>query len=63
MAESGAEFDQPLAWAVLGSQYHDLPGRDYVAVADRLLAAGAAVEPRFAEVAQGPLAEWVEDRV
>jgi hypothetical protein len=63
LAESGAEFDQPLAWAVLGSQYHDLPGRDYVAVADRLLAAGAAVEPRFAEVAQGPLAEWVEDRV
>jgi len=63
LARSGAEFDQPLAWAVLGSQYHDMPGRDYVAVADRLLAAGAEVEPRFAEVAQGPLADWVEDRV
>jgi ankyrin repeat protein len=52
---SGAEFATPLAWAVLGSQAHGLPGRDYVAVAEQLLAAGAEAEPRFAEVAQGPL--------
>jgi hypothetical protein len=31
------------------------PGRDYVAVAEQLIAAGAKVEPRLAEVAQGPL--------
>ncbi len=56
VAPSGAEFDTPVAWAVLGSQYHASPGRDYVAVVQRLLAAGAQLEPRFAEVAEGPLA-------
>ena len=40
-----------------------LAGRDYVAVADHLVAAGARVEPHFAEVAEGPLAEWLEDWV
>jgi ankyrin repeat protein len=59
LAPSGAEFDTPLAWAVLGSQYHRVPGRDYVAVAERLLAAGAQLEPRFADVADGPLSGWV----
>jgi ankyrin repeat protein len=63
VASSGAEFDTPLAWAVLGSQYHALPGRDYAGVAERLLAAGAELEPRFADVAEGPLAEWLEDRL
>jgi ankyrin repeat protein len=56
VAPSGAEFDTPLAWAALGSQYWREPGRDYVAVADLLLAAGAELEPRFAEAAEGPLA-------
>jgi ankyrin repeat protein len=56
-ARSGAEFDAPLAWAALGSQAWREPGRDYVAVAELLLAAGAELEPRFAEVAEGPLAE------
>lgn len=54
-ARSDADFSTPLAWAVLGSQYHGVPGRDHVAVAKQLLAAGAEAEPRFAEVAQGPL--------
>ena len=57
VAPSGAEFDTPLAWAALGSQAWREPGRDYVAVADLLLAAGAELEPRFTEVAEGPLAE------
>jgi ankyrin repeat protein len=57
-ARSGAAFDTPLAWAALGSYAYELPGRDYVAVAERLVAAGAEIEPRFAEVAAGPLAEW-----
>jgi len=57
-ARSGAEFDTPLAWAALGSRAHELPGRDYVAVAEHLVAAGAETEPRFADVASGPLADW-----
>ena len=62
VAPSGAEFDTPIAWAALGSEYHALPGRDYVAVVERLLAAGAELEPRFADVAAGALADWLEDR-
>jgi ankyrin repeat protein len=62
LAPSGANFDTPVAWAVLGSQWHALPGRDYVAVVDRLLAAGAQLEPRYAEVAEGPLADWFAAR-
>jgi hypothetical protein len=61
MAQSGAKDGLPLAWTVLGSQYHRLPGRDYIGVAEQLLAAGAIVEPRFIEYAHGPLAEWLED--
>ena len=56
VARSGAEFDTPLAWAALGSQAWRERGRDYVAVAELLLEAGAELEPRFAEVAEGPLA-------
>ena len=59
VARSGAPFDTPLAWAALGSQNHRAPGRDYVAVAERLVATGAQLEPRFADVAEGPLAGWV----
>jgi ankyrin repeat protein len=62
VAPSGAEFDTPIAWAALGSQWHRTAGRDYVAVVERLLAAGAQLEPRFAEVAEGPLAAWLAER-
>jgi ankyrin repeat protein len=61
-ARSTAEFDTPLAWAALASQYHELPGRDYVAVVELLAAAGNPIEPRFVEVAGGPLLEWLEER-
>jgi ankyrin repeat protein len=61
VARSGAEFDTPLAWAALGSRAWREPGRDYVAVAELLLAAGAELEPRFAEVAEGPLATFVDE--
>lgn len=57
VAESGAEFSTPLAWCYLGSQYWDIPERDYVAVARLLLDAGASYEDRFEEVAAGPLAD------
>jgi ankyrin repeat protein len=60
VADSNAEFSKPLAWCALGSQAHRAPGRDYVGVAERLLAAGGELEPRFLEVAQGPLYEWLE---
>jgi ankyrin repeat protein len=63
VARSGAEYDTPIAWTALASQYHGLPGRDYVAVAERLVAAGAELEPRFVEVAEGPLADWLEERL
>jgi len=63
MAPSGAKEGFPLAWTVLGSQDHRLPGRDYVGVAEQLVAAGAIVEPRFIEYAHGPLAGWLEDHI
>jgi ankyrin repeat protein len=59
---SGADFGTPIAWAMLGSQWHRAAGRDYVGVVETLLAAGAQLEERFAEVAEGPLAEWLEER-
>jgi ankyrin repeat protein len=62
-ARSGAEFDTPAAWAALGSQAWRAPARDYVAVAELLVAAGAELETRFVDVAEGPLAEWLEARI
>jgi hypothetical protein len=35
-------------------------GRDYVAVVEDLVAAGAELKQRFAEVAHGPLADWLD---
>jgi len=63
IARSGAKFDTPVAWCALGSQWYRAAGRDYVAVADQLLAAGAELEPRFVEVAEGPLADWLDERI
>jgi len=50
VSHSGTEYDTPVAWAALGSQHHALPGRDYVAVVEALVAAGAELEERFAAV-------------
>jgi ankyrin repeat protein len=61
-AGSPAEFVTPAAWAALGSQYYELPGRDYVGVLEQLVAAGAQLEPRYAEVAHGPLEDWLADQ-
>jgi hypothetical protein len=61
IARSGAEFDTPLAWAALASQWGE--GRDFVAVAELLTAAGAELEPRFLDVAEGPLHDWLEERL
>jgi Ankyrin repeats (3 copies) len=62
-AKSGAEFDTPIAWTALGSQWYRAPGRDYVAVAEQLLAAGAELEPRLVVVGEWPLADWLEERI
>jgi ankyrin repeat protein len=62
VARSGADYDTPLAWAALGSEHHASPGRDYVAVAEQFLAAGARLESRFTEVAEGPLWRWLQER-
>jgi ankyrin repeat protein len=59
-ARAATDFDTPLGWAVHGSRYG--PPGDHVAVAERLVDAGAQVEPRLAGVAGGPLAEWLERR-
>jgi ankyrin repeat protein len=61
VARSGAEFDTPLAWAALASQWGE--GRDLVAVAEALVAAGAELEPRLIDVAEGPLHDWLEERL
>jgi ankyrin repeat protein len=58
-----AQFATPLAVAALGSQSHRVPGRDYVAVAEQLVAAGNEIEPRFLDVAEGPLYDWLEERL
>jgi ankyrin repeat protein len=57
---ASAGFDSPLGWAALASRYHELPGRDYVAVAELLVAAGNRPEARFLDVAEGPLYAWLE---
>jgi ankyrin repeat protein len=57
------DFETPLGWAVVGSRHHRLPGRDYVAVAELLSAAGSALEPRFVDAAEGPLSEWLSSRL
>jgi hypothetical protein len=63
LARSGAEYDTPIAWAALGSQWYRIEGRDYVGVVQLLLAHGAELEDRFVEVAQGPLADWLDERL
>jgi ankyrin repeat protein len=63
LARSGAEFDTPVAWAALGSQWHSIEGRDYVSVVELLMEHGAELEQRFSEVAAGPLADWLDERL
>jgi ankyrin repeat protein len=63
VAPSGLAFDTPLAWAFLDSDSWREAGRDFVRVAELLVAAGAEFEEGFVEVAEGPLAEWLEARI
>ena len=59
----GGGFPTPLGWAAAGSTYHELPGRDYVAVAELLVAAGDRPTAELADAAEGPLHEWLAERV
>ncbi len=59
-APSPAHFERPLDWAVHASQYHGLSDRDFVGVAERLVAAGAPAVAKYPEAAEGPLAEWLQ---
>jgi ankyrin repeat protein len=60
---SGEEYNPLVVWAALGSQYHTLPARDYVAVVEQLVAAGAVLEEDLQDVSEGPLADWLEDHL
>jgi hypothetical protein len=59
LLEHGAE-PIGLDWAVHGSVHG---GGDYVGVAEQLVAAGAVIEPRHVQEADGPLAEWLAARL
>lgn len=59
---SRADFDTPLAWAVWASTHPAFTDRDFVAVAEQLVEAGAKIEPRFLDEAAGPLREWLQLR-
>jgi ankyrin repeat protein len=59
----GAEPGVALGWAAHGSRNHRAPGRDYVAIAELLVAAGSPVEPGLLDDAEGPLYAWLEERL
>jgi ankyrin repeat protein len=62
-ALSGEQFATPLGWAALASSDHELPGGDYVAVAEALTAAGDRVEAGMLGVSEDPLYAWLEERL
>jgi ankyrin repeat protein len=61
--QASADHGTPLAWAAHGSDAHELPGRDYVPAAERLTEAGNPVEASFLDFAEGPLYDWLAERV
>jgi ankyrin repeat protein len=62
LLDRGADPRGVLGWAAHGSQYHESPGRDYVAIAELLVAAGDTPTAEHAETAGGPLHEWLGER-
>jgi ankyrin repeat protein len=61
--ESRDNRETPLAWAVWASSHPHFGSRDYVAVAEALVEAGAKIDPKFVDAAAGPLREWLQLRV
>ncbi len=62
-ARAESELATPLGWTAHGSEFHELPDRDFVGVAEALVEAGNPLEPRLLEVAQGPLYDWLAERL
>lgn len=62
-AASQGDPDTPLAWTVWASAHPPLARRDYVSVAEVLVAGGAELDPQYLEGAAGPLLEWLQLRV
>lgn len=62
LLDRGADPASTLDWAAAGSVYHALPGRDYVAVAELLVAAGQTPTADHADAADGPLHAWLTER-
>jgi len=58
-----AEPGAALGWTAHGSRNHRAPGRDYVAVAELLVAAGAPLDAGLLDDAEGPLYAWLEARL
>jgi ankyrin repeat protein len=59
----GADAASALGWAVHGSSNNGAAGTDHVAVAEALVAAGAEIEDRFLDEADGALYGWLAERV
>jgi ankyrin repeat protein len=59
----GGGSGPPLAWAAHGSQNWEIGGRDYVTVAEQLVGAGDRIEAGLLEEADGPLYEWLAERL
>jgi hypothetical protein len=62
LAHAEVEMPTPLGWAAAGSVHHRVPGRDYVTVAEALVAAGDTITPAHREAADGPLHDWMAAR-
>jgi len=60
---AGGGSATPLGWAAHGSHNWEVGGRDYVAVAELLVDAGNRIEPGLLEEADGPLYEWLTERL
>jgi ankyrin repeat protein len=68
-AEVETEYARPLGWTAVGSRYSpahpndgfSAPDADFVGVAERLVAAGARIELKDAEMAAPPLSDWLAD--
>jgi ankyrin repeat protein len=66
-ARTTTEYATPLGWAAVGSRYSpehpndsfSAADADWLGVAQRLVGAGARVEPKFAEMAMPPLSTWL----
>jgi ankyrin repeat protein len=60
LLDAGADPAGGLDWVVHGSQFR---GHETVGVASALVEAGAVITPQHLELADGPLAEWLQARL